>query len=96
MPGMAPRDDPAEFYMRLLEDVVIRERIVADSSLRAATEAAIQSLPVEHREHLLEMLRTPVAPRPASPSTPVKPRRDGTTPGQVTVGTRGRRHGPAE
>jgi hypothetical protein len=57
----APGDSVSttDFYMRMLSDSVIRDRIVADTALRRMMLEAIRKLPAEHRAHLEEMLRVP-------------------------------------
>ncbi len=61
-----------QFHMRMLEDPVIRQRIVTDSAMRQMMTAVIQRMPAEHREHMEMMMRekppapTPPAARPAT------------------------------
>jgi hypothetical protein len=57
-------DAMVRLLMALLEDPAVRARIAADPALRRATEQAIRALPLEHRDHLLDMLGEPRTPPP--------------------------------
>jgi hypothetical protein len=76
-----------ELHMRMLEDPVIRQRILADTAMRRMMSSMIQQMPEEHRGHMESMMRAPAAggasgtaraSRPAARST--QPRRTSTRP----------------
>ena len=98
-PGAARRDTSAmqhdemmELHMRMLEDPVIRRRILADTAMRRMMSVMIQQMPAEHREHMESMLREPTTgaampaartSRPAARST--QPRRTTTQPRRTST-----------
>jgi hypothetical protein len=61
-------DEMMELHMRMLEDPVIRQRILADTAMRRMMSSMIQEMPAEHRGHMESMMREPVAGRAASPA----------------------------
>lgn len=54
--AVSATDATVETLLALLEDPVIRARIVGTPSLRRAVEKTIRALPPDHRDHLLELL----------------------------------------
>jgi hypothetical protein len=66
-------DAVVDGLMALLEDSVIRSRIVADTALRRAMERTIRALPSEHRDHLLGLLGSTQPPPSFEPSRSAPP-----------------------
>jgi len=64
-------DEMIELHMRMLDDPVIRRRILADTTMRRMMSAMIQQMPAEHRAHMESMLREPTtgAATPAARSS---------------------------
>ena len=76
MAGMRDSADAAhsqlmmDVYMRMMADPVIRARVMADTAMRRMMTDMIDEMPVEHREHLQEMMRdtSAVKGRTAAPT----------------------------
>ena len=71
-PRAVSADRVLGLYMRMLNDSVIRRRVLADTGLRRVMTEMLDELPAEHREHLESMLREP--PRSTAPSGPPQQR----------------------
>jgi hypothetical protein len=60
-----------ELHMRMMEDSLIRLRVMADTAMRRMMTELMDDLPAEHRSHMESMMRE--APRPATPApSPVR------------------------
>ncbi|MGH7752587.1 MAG: hypothetical protein ACREN5_07200 [Gemmatimonadales bacterium] len=60
-----------DLHMRMMADPVIHKRMMADSAMRRMMEDMMQSMPVEHREQMTQMMRE--APRSGHRMAPAKP-----------------------
>ncbi|MFN2565905.1 MAG: hypothetical protein ABR499_12990 [Gemmatimonadaceae bacterium] len=87
------QEEMMELHMRMLDDPVIRQRILADTAMRRMMSSMIQQMPAEHREHMESMMRQPATSRTASPAARTsrpparrtQPRRTSTQPAARTT-----------
>jgi hypothetical protein len=77
----AHTDEMTDLHMRMLEDPVIRQRMMADTAMRRMVTEMLDSMPAEHRAHMEHLIRadagavvTP-APRPRTTPQPAARRR---------------------
>lgn len=61
-----------DLYMRMVADPVIRARVMADTAMRRMMIDMTDEMPVEHREHLQEMMRDPSAVKGRTTAPPVR------------------------
>jgi hypothetical protein len=77
----AHSEEMMDLHMRMLEDPVIRQRMMADTAMRRMMMQMLDSMPAEHRAHMEHLMRadagaaaTP-APRPRTTTQPAARRR---------------------
>ncbi|MEP7325587.1 MAG: hypothetical protein ABI836_06540 [Gemmatimonadota bacterium] len=61
-----------EMHQRMMQDPIIRRRVLADSALRRMMEDMMRDMPAEHRARMEEMMRS-APPHPAKPAPDSQP-----------------------
>jgi hypothetical protein len=51
-----PHDSGMALHMRMMQDPVIRQRVMADTAMHRMMMQMMQHMPAEHREHMMQML----------------------------------------
>ena len=63
-----------DLHMRLMQDSVIRRRMLADTTMRRMMVEMLPTMPAEHRAHMEQLLRDTVTMPMAQPRTEPRPR----------------------
>ncbi|MDQ3696806.1 MAG: hypothetical protein M3373_02105 [Gemmatimonadota bacterium] len=79
MAGMAGMDSTMmanmmQMHMRMMADPVVRERMMADTTMRRMMTEMMEHMPAEHREAMERMMREAPAARRGGGATPPRPR----------------------
>jgi hypothetical protein len=75
VPHAAPHADRMmELHMRMMQDTVIRRRVMADSVMRRTMAEMMADMPAEHRAHMQQMMQeAPTRTMPSQPAAEGRP-----------------------